>query len=120
MRPFWYVLNGHEPVVEPDVMKVEMLLRNPCARSVAYTGLRAGGWVRRRINVSTVFGCLDQRMFDDGPPILFETMIFGRRGKPIWRDRYSTWDEAFAGHSMIVDLIRAGYCPCCGSRHHEQ
>ena len=55
--------------------------------------------------VSTVFLGLDHN-WDDGPPHLFETMIFFHGGKrhyaDIYQRRYSTWDEALAGHQLVV------------------
>jgi len=57
--------------------------------------------------VSTVFIGLDHQ-FGDGPPLLFETLVFG--GKLDGQmDRYSTWDEATAGHiAMMVRVQLAG------------
>jgi len=54
-------------------------------------------------SVSTVFLGLDQRLGrdDGGPPILFETLIFGGDNDGDGR-RYSTWDEAMAGHQEYV------------------
>ena len=53
--------------------------------------------------VSTVFLGMDHR-FGEGPPLLFETMIFGgEHDEEMWR--YSTWDEAKAGHSHVVSLL---------------
>jgi hypothetical protein len=52
--------------------------------------------------VSTVFLGLDHRFGSDGPPIIFETMVFGgpfdQQG-----ERYSTWAEAEAGHARWVE-----------------
>ena len=50
--------------------------------------------------VSTVFLGLDHS-FGDGPPILFETMVFGG---PLDQemDRYATMEEAQAGHLVMV------------------
>lgn len=56
--------------------------------------------------LSTVFLGIDHN-FGDGPPILFETMVFG--GK--WEgemDRYSTYDEALMGHERMKKRILAG------------
>ena len=64
--------------------------------------------------VSTVFLGINHRFGQDGPPLLFETMVF--RDVPDtskfgdgqgWSDdgdmdRYSTWDEALAGHERMV------------------
>lgn len=51
--------------------------------------------------VSTVFLSLDHQ-FLDGPPLLFETMIFPAGD---YCERYSTWDEAEAGHAKAVALL---------------
>ena len=58
--------------------------------------------------VSTVFLGLDHGF--GGPPLLFETMIFGGEyDLHCWR--YSTWDEAVAGDAAIVARLRAGLPP---------
>lgn len=56
--------------------------------------------------VSTVFLGLDHRHFGDGPPVLFETMIFGGPHDE-WQKRACTWDEAEATHAAALDLVRA-------------
>jgi hypothetical protein len=57
------------------------------------------------ITVSTVFLGLDHRFAGDGPPILFETLVFGGiRDGEMWR--CSTWDEAEAQHRMVVDMLK--------------
>ena len=61
--------------------------------------------------VSTVFLGIDHQ-FGEGPPILFETMIFGgEHDEEMWR--YSTWDEAKAGHSHVVSLLE------CATGNHD-
>ena len=58
-------------------------------------------------NVSTVFLGIDHVLFGGGPPILFETMVFGGQyDDRQWR--YSTWDEAVAGHEAVVAALREG------------
>lgn len=60
--------------------------------------------------VSTVFLHMDHNWDPGGPPILFETMIFeGPYDNDMWR--YSTWDEALAGHNRIVNCLREGINP---------
>jgi hypothetical protein len=54
------------------------------------------------VRVSTVFIGLDNSYFDVGPPLLFESMVFGG---PLDGDqyRYPTWDSALEGHKMLLD-----------------
>lgn len=54
------------------------------------------------VRISTVFLGLDHS-FGEGEPLLFETMIFGGEHDD-YQDRYSTWDEAVAGHERAVNL----------------
>jgi hypothetical protein len=65
--------------------------------------------VTHGIEVSTVFLTLDHR-HGDGPPILFETMIFGGEYDN-WCYRYRTIDQARAGHARVVAALRAGRDP---------
>lgn len=51
--------------------------------------------------VSTVFLGLDHNRFGDGPPHLFETMVFSG-GDEVHCERCSTWEEAEAQHHRIV------------------
>ena len=57
------------------------------------------------VRVSTVFLGLDHRFGDEGPPLLFETMIFGGEHND-YQERCSTWDEAEAMHQTAVALVR--------------
>ena len=59
-----------------------------------------------KINISTVFLGLDYQ-FGGGPPILFETCIFGRdRHGEI--TRYCTYEEAIEGHKKIFSSLILG------------
>jgi hypothetical protein len=58
------------------------------------------------IRVSTVFLGLDHS-WGKGPPLLFETMAFGGHGE-IYCDRYTTWEEAEAGHKAVVAKLERG------------
>lgn len=63
--------------------------------------------------VSTVFLGIDHQ-FGDGPPLLFETMIFAKvvdspLDQRCWR--WSTRDQAVAGHARVVEALRAGRDP---------
>ncbi|WP_051768206.1 hypothetical protein [Sphingobium sp. DC-2] len=62
------------------------------------------------ITVSTVFLGIDHRILGDGPPLLFETMVWsGGIGSPAWVSldmrRCSTWDEAVAQHAEELDAV---------------
>lgn len=66
-------------------------------------------------DVSTVFLSHDHRFFGDGPPILFETMVFDNSEGEDWPDRYCerycTRAEAEAGHARVVAALDAGTDP---------
>lgn len=57
------------------------------------------------VRISTVFLALDHS-FGEGPPMLFETMVFGG---PLdeEQDRCTTWEEAEAMHTAMVARVRA-------------
>jgi len=57
-------------------------------------------------HVSTVWLGLDHS-FGEGPPLIFETMIFGGPHEE-YCERYSTEEEARAGHERIVAALREG------------
>lgn len=56
------------------------------------------------VTVSTVFLGLNHSLLG-GPPLLFETMIFGGDHDQ-YQDRYTTWDEAVEGHKKACELVR--------------
>lgn len=59
--------------------------------------------------VSTVWLGLNHA-WDDGPPLIFETMVFGGEHSD-WQDRYSTEAEALAGHQRVVAALKRGESP---------
>ena len=58
--------------------------------------------VNDEVNVSTVFIGLDYS-FGSGPPLLFETMIFGGEHDQ-YQERFETWEQAEDGHKVAVAL----------------
>ena len=56
--------------------------------------------------VSTVFMGLDHRFDPKGPPLLYETLVFGGPLEDDM-DRYSTREEALAGHKAMVARCHA-------------
>jgi hypothetical protein len=92
-----YILIGQTPVVEADFLKWARWFED-ADRLVARTEVGS-------VVVSTVFLGLDHRMFGDGPPLLFETMVFTQHeGTACWR--CSSWLEAEAQHARAVDGVR--------------
>ena len=92
-----YILEGHEPIECSDLMR--------WANWIEKADRRVAKTVIGDIKISTVFLGLDHS-YGDGPPQLFETMIFGGDcDKEMWR--YSTWDEAETGHQEAVELVKA-------------
>lgn len=57
--------------------------------------------------VSTVFLGMDHSFSPgDGPPVVFETMIFAPVGDYEAMDRYCTWEEAEAGHREMLQNLQ--------------
>ena len=92
-----YILDGKTPVLCDDLIKWGKWIGG-ADRKVKLTETGES-------RISTVFLGLDHS-FNDGPPILFETMVFGGAmdGE---MDRYSTWEDAEAGHENMVVLVKA-------------
>ncbi len=91
-----YKLEGHEVVPVDDLLEWGSWFET----ANRHVGLDIFGDVR----VSTVFLGLDHN-FGNGEPLLFETMVFGG---PLdgEQERYCTWDEAEAGHKVMVEKAR--------------
>lgn len=91
-----YVLdeNGNA-VPEPDLMKWGAFFEQSHSRILQQDS--ANG-----IKVSTVFLGLDHS-FADGPPLLWETMIFGGEHDQ-YQERYSTRAQAIEGHNVALEL----------------
>ena len=90
-----YILEGHE-VREADLMTWAKWFER-ADRHVAKEKVGDA-------EISTVFLGLDHA-FGDGPPLLFETMVFGGTLDQE-QNRYSTWSEAEAGHKDMVERVK--------------
>lgn len=90
-----YILDGHTPVKCPD-LKEWAEWYETADRQVSMTG-------NDNIWVSTIFLGLNHRFISEGPPILFETIIFGgehdNKGC-----RSETWEEAELIHKAFCNL----------------
>lgn len=92
----YYILEGKEPK-PADMMDWAKGFGDDESKRVDQTYL-----LGKSIWVSTVFLGINHQ-WGDGPPMLFETMIFGGiHDQEQWR--YSTWDEAQEGHDRAVVL----------------
>src|SRR6267154_1437431 len=100
--PYYATLHEHKVVLTDDVEVWADALGNP-ERTLEQTKVNQY-WI------STVFLGLNHNHWFGGPPLWFETMVFEGEGEQIKSDRfcrrYTTWDEAMAGHKAIVEIIR--------------
>jgi hypothetical protein len=91
----YYILDGHTPI----------------ACDMDTWGRQHGDEIHRvkwteqgDVVISTVFLGLDHRFMGRGPPLLFETMYFVA-DESIDCVRYSSWDDAVAGHDAMVRRV---------------
>lgn len=100
-----YILKGKEIVEEPDLLKwADWLEAHAKEVRLAQTFIRRY-LVFRQYRVSTIFLGLDHS-FGVGPPLVFETMVFGKGRANQYQERYSTYDKAIAGHARVVKNVR--------------
>ena len=75
------------------------------------TWMEEGGGINRIVaktevgpyRVSTVFLGINHRFIGKGPPILWETMIFGPDGDGEYQTRYSSLSDAKYGHVVAIE-----------------
>jgi len=93
-----YILKRHEAVLCDDLLEWATAFEDGKSRIVCRTTIGDS-------DVSTVFLALDHQ-WGDGPPLLFETMVFGG---PLdqEQERYATWEEAEAGHASMVERVNS-------------
>ena len=81
-----------------------------CTVAEAISSNAFGAPVRRTVinddQVSTVFLGLDHNWIPGAPPLLFETMIFLAGQDDFGQTRYTTWEQAEAGHEVACDTVR--------------
>lgn len=96
-RVRWYARDGSEITME----QWSKLLGDDKYRQVARTEFGD-------VVVSTVWLGLDHNWLGQGPPIIFETMIFGGQlDQDQWR--YATEAQALDGHAAAVEQARVAY-----------
>lgn len=96
----FYILGENHEIIEAGVVEGAMFFEDIDKRRVALTQVGDN-------EVSTVFLGVDHNFSGQGPPVLFETMVFDKDGKDIDCRRYCTWDEAEKGHWEIVEALKA-------------
>lgn len=97
----WYILDADHNVIKVADLFTwgRWLEERPNERIIGYTEITS------ECCVSTVFLGLDHRTWGAGPPIIFETMIFGGPlDQQQWR--YSSYDDAETGHKAAVRKAR--------------
>jgi len=92
-----FILDGQTPVECPDLIEWGQWMQT-ADRHVAKTK------INDNVKVSTVFLGLDHS-FGEGPPLLFETMIFGGEHDQ-YMERFETWEQAETGHKVAVASIK--------------
>lgn len=94
----WYVLggeDGHTPIPVEDFLKA--------AKQFEKTDRHVAQTKKGDVLVSTIFLAIDHNFRGTGPPILFETMIFGGEHDD-YQTRCSTWKEAEDMHKKACRL----------------
>lgn len=103
-RPLYYILKGKVAVAEPGFYKWARWSEQSYREGSRIVGL----FEHDGVKVSTVFLGIDHGGFGDGPPMLFETMIFGGPDDGAqWR--FATWEEAEAHHMATCRTLRAAH-----------
>lgn len=106
----YYILggpSGREPISVEDVLEWAKFFEVGDKRRVAMTHLGS-------LSVSTVFLGIDHGFaFDkEARPVLFETMVFGEDCELAGiEQRYCTWEEAEAGHAIMVRRVQLWQSP---------
>jgi hypothetical protein len=107
--------DGKTPIPVADMVEWAKAFGD-IARKVAEVHYKRG---KRRYYIITVFLGLDYS-FSDGPPVLWETMIFGhsrtityelggrsRKYHPdVYMNRYSSYEDALEGHRKALEWAR--------------
>lgn len=94
---FW--IENETGGVEPVDMLTWARYYETASRQVALDKLGERG------DVSTVFLGSDHRFWGEGPPLIYETLVFGG---PLdgEMERYCTREEAAEGHRRMVDRVK--------------
>lgn len=108
----WYILDGREVKPVTGYMDYHRWRESLDPHSGPRLSLRIAVDDLNGVHVSTVFLGLDHS-WGSGPPLVFETMTFDGRPAELrtcdgYQWRYSSLDDAEAGHRAVVAAIRHG------------
>lgn len=93
-----YILSeSGNPIPEPDLLKWADWFGKFENRRLCLTK-------RGKVEVSTIFLGLDHDFSFQGPPVLWETMVFGGEHDGEM-NRYCTREEALKGHENMVRIV---------------
>ena len=92
------------PVREPDITKWGVFLKDRKRRRVAADVLTING---EEVRVSTVFLGMDHA-WDGGPPVLWETMVFGGKLSEEQDRCAGNREQAEAMHARMLERVRQG------------
>ena len=100
-KPMYYTLDENgDAVGTDDVHQMSSLFEHPERRRVGWDDING-------ITVSTVFLAMDHNWSGDGPPVLWETMIFGGTGEiEDYQERYTSRAAAVEGHARAVAIVQ--------------
>jgi hypothetical protein len=99
----WYDRQGH-PL---DRVAADRLLGDMQYARVARTRITSTTVPGIEWDVSTVWLGTNHNFTNGGPPIIFETMVFGSGDGDQYTQRYATEEQACAGHAETVTLVAA-------------
>src|SRR5262245_32391439 len=92
-----YILNGHTPTLCNDLLQWSQWFET-ADRVIARDEING-------VVITTVFLGIDHNFGSVGPPILFETMVFGGSFDQ-HQERYTTWQLAEIGHQQTIERVR--------------
>lgn len=104
-----YILDGHTPVKEPDMLKWGEWMQKNDRHVRKTTGtVKLHSKKMGEVTISTVFLGLDHNFSGSGDPILFETMVFSGllNGQ---MDRCSSWEAAEKMHELMCQRVKLAY-----------
>ena len=105
MHYHFYRLEGHKAIPESDVLKWGRWFEKANRRVANTEGrVKLNGKPIGLVRVSTVFLGLDHQL-SNGPPLLFETMVFGG---PMDNEmiRTPTWEAAEVAHEQMIERVK--------------